>query len=113
MRSLHSQSSIRKSGFTSAGCYDTLNHLKGVSMPRVNGTQTRSWTYDAGTQRLTQATAPESGTTQYVYNPGEHGDRRDGDGEVRESGSINGSEARRSRELESVYIRWWRSDQQN
>ena len=53
---------------TTTYTYDTLNHLKGVSMPRATGTQTRSWTYDAGTQRLTQATAPENGTTQYFYN---------------------------------------------
>ena len=53
---------------TTTYTYDALNHLTGVSMPRGGTTQTRSWTYDAGTQRLTQATAPESGTTQYVYN---------------------------------------------
>ena len=53
---------------TTTYSYDTLNHLTGVSMPRGGTTQTRSWTYDGSTQRLTQATAPESGTTQYVYN---------------------------------------------
>jgi len=45
-----------------------VNHLTQASMPRSTGTQTRSFTYDAGTQRLSQATTPESGTTQYFYN---------------------------------------------
>lgn len=52
--------------------YDLLNHLIGVSMPRNVGgtpqTQTRTFTYDPTTQRLTSATNPENGTIQYAYN---------------------------------------------
>ncbi len=52
--------------------YDLLGHLTQAQMPRtVNGsvvTQTRSWTYDPGTQLLTQTTTPEAGTTAYTYN---------------------------------------------
>ena len=49
--------------------YDALNHLTQVSMTRGSTTQTRTFTYDSATQRLTQATTPEAGTVQYSYNP--------------------------------------------
>ncbi len=48
--------------------YDVLNHLTQVSMTRGGTTQTRTFTYDSSTQRLTQATTPEAGTVQYSYN---------------------------------------------
>ena len=48
--------------------YDALNHMTQVSMTRGSTTQTRTFTYDSGTQRLTQATTPEAGTVQYSYN---------------------------------------------
>jgi RHS repeat-associated protein len=37
-------------------------------MTRGGTTQTRTFTYDSSTQRLTQATTPEAGTVQYSYN---------------------------------------------
>jgi RHS repeat-associated protein len=49
--------------------YDVLNHLTQVSMTRGSTTQTRTFTYDSLTQRLTQTTTPEAGTVQYSYNP--------------------------------------------
>ena len=49
--------------------YDVLNHLTQVSMTRGGTTQTRTFTYDSSTQRLTQTTTPEAGTVQYSYNP--------------------------------------------
>ena len=56
--------------------YDALNHLVNVSMPRAGVTQTRTFTYDPVTQRLTSMTSPETGTksplvngtTSYTYN---------------------------------------------
>jgi YD repeat-containing protein len=45
-----------------------LNHLTQAGMPRAGATQTRSFTYDAFTQRLTAVQTPESGTATYVYN---------------------------------------------
>src|ERR1035438_2917020 len=48
--------------------YDALNHLTQVSMTRGGATQTRTFTYDSSTERLTQATTPEAGTVQYSYN---------------------------------------------
>ena len=52
--------------------YDVLGHLIQAQMPRtVAGnvvTQTRTWNYDAGTQRLTSATQPETGTVSFTYN---------------------------------------------
>ena len=41
--------------------YDVLGRLVGVSMPRSNGTQTRTFAYDAY-GNLTSATNPENGT---------------------------------------------------
>jgi hypothetical protein len=38
--------------------------LTQVSMTRGGTTQTRTFTYDSGTQRLTQATTPEAGTVR-------------------------------------------------
>ncbi|HXB74470.1 MAG TPA: hypothetical protein VNY05_39915 [Candidatus Acidoferrales bacterium] len=37
-------------------------------MPRQQGTQTRTFTYDSFTQRVTAVQTPESGTVTYVYN---------------------------------------------
>jgi RHS repeat-associated protein len=48
--------------------YDVLDRLTGVTMGRDGTTQSRTWTYDAGTQRLATVTMPESGTTSYTYN---------------------------------------------
>lgn len=48
--------------------YDLLDHLTGVTMPRDGVTQTRTFTYDATTQRLMSVTHPETGTTSYTYN---------------------------------------------
>jgi len=48
--------------------YDMLNHLTQVSMPRPTGTQTRTFVYNATTQRLSSETQPETGTTSYTYN---------------------------------------------
>src|ERR1039457_4317539 len=46
--------------------YDALGQLTGVSMPRSNGTQTRTFAY-SGTD-LTSATNPENGTVTYQYD---------------------------------------------
>jgi len=47
--------------------YNLIKKLIGVSMPRSNGTQTRSFQYDdAG--RVTVSTNPENGTVRYYYN---------------------------------------------
>ena len=43
--------------------YDALGHLTGVSMPRSNGTQTRTFAYTS--TDLTSATNPENGTVTY------------------------------------------------
>jgi YD repeat-containing protein len=53
---------------TSTYTYDAFDRLKQVSMTRDGNAQTRTWTYDAATQRLTSVTMPESGTTTYTYN---------------------------------------------
>jgi YD repeat-containing protein len=47
--------------------YDALDHLTQVSMPRSNGTQTRTFNYN-GTAYLQNATNPENGTVNYTYN---------------------------------------------
>ena len=49
--------------------YDGLNHMTQVNMPRQGATQTRTFTYDASTQRLTAVQTPESGMATYIYNP--------------------------------------------
>jgi YD repeat-containing protein len=49
--------------------YDALNHMTQVTMPRQQAQQTRTFTYDSFTQRLTAVQTPESGTVTYVYNP--------------------------------------------
>jgi YD repeat-containing protein len=46
--------------------YDTLGHLVGVSMPRSEGTQTRTFVYTGND--LTSATNPENGTVTYQYD---------------------------------------------
>ena len=48
--------------------YDVMNHLTGVSMTRSSTTQTRTFTYDPTTWRLSSQQQPESGTTSYTYN---------------------------------------------
>jgi RHS repeat-associated protein len=48
--------------------FDQLNHLTQVSMPRSTGTQTRTFNYDAATQRLMSVIHPENGTVSYTYN---------------------------------------------
>jgi RHS repeat-associated protein len=52
--------------------YDPLNHLTKVTMPRMVGgvlqTQTRTFVYDATTERLASASNPENGTVSYSYN---------------------------------------------
>ncbi len=48
--------------------YDVMNHLTGVSMTRGSTTQTRTFTYDPTTQRLSSQKHPETGTTSYTYN---------------------------------------------
>jgi YD repeat-containing protein len=48
--------------------YDGLNHMTQVSMPRQEGPQTRTFTYDSVTQRLAAVQTPESGTVTYAYN---------------------------------------------
>jgi RHS repeat-associated protein len=45
--------------------YDVMKNLTAVRMPRSNGTQTRSFTYQAGTNWLLSATNPENGTVTY------------------------------------------------
>ena len=46
--------------------YDALGHLVGVSMPRAQGTQARTFAYTGGD--LTSATNPENGTVTYEYD---------------------------------------------
>jgi len=48
--------------------YSVVNKLVQVQMTRGSVTQTRTWNYDAATQRLTSETHPETGTTSYSYN---------------------------------------------
>ncbi|MFN8006848.1 MAG: hypothetical protein U0V70_07470 [Terriglobia bacterium] len=48
--------------------YDILGRIKTVSVYGNGTTQTRTFTYDPTTQRLTSVTHPESGTTSYTYN---------------------------------------------
>jgi len=52
--------------------YDLLDHLVRADLPRpVPGgsyTQSRSWTYNAGDQRLGSQVQPETGSTSFVYN---------------------------------------------
>ena len=48
--------------------YSALNQQLTVSMPRGAITQTRTFTYNATTQRLFQVTNPENGTTSHYYN---------------------------------------------
>jgi YD repeat-containing protein len=46
--------------------YDALSNLTGVSMVRLSGTQTRSFTYNG--HKLATATNPENGTITNTYN---------------------------------------------
>jgi YD repeat-containing protein len=48
--------------------YDLLDHLTQVSMTRGATTQTRTFNYDATTQRLMSEVHPETGTTTYECN---------------------------------------------
>src|ERR1035441_8757178 len=50
--------------------YDALGRLVGVSMPRDNGTQTRTFAYTGSD--MTSATNPENGTVTYVYDNAHH-----------------------------------------
>ena len=54
--------------------YDALGHLTGVSMPRSNGTQTRTFAYTGAD--LTSATNPENGTVTYQYDLSHHVTKR-------------------------------------
>jgi YD repeat-containing protein len=62
--------------YESSYSYSVLGQLLTVTMARpgykvgdpATVTQTRSWVYDGGTQRLSSVTHPESGTTSYLYN---------------------------------------------
>ena len=54
--------------------YDALGHLTGVSMPRSNGTQTRTFVYTGAD--LTSATNPENGTVTYQYDGSHHVTKR-------------------------------------
>jgi len=50
--------------------YDSLGHLKTVTMPRPSGTQTRTFNYGTPPGALLlSSTNPESGTVTYTYNP--------------------------------------------
>jgi YD repeat-containing protein len=46
--------------------YEPLGHVTGVSMPRSNGTQTRTFVYNGSD--LVSATNPENGTVTYQYD---------------------------------------------
>jgi YD repeat-containing protein len=48
--------------------YNLFNRLTQTSMTRSSTTQTRTFTYDNTTQRLTSVAHPESGTIAYTYN---------------------------------------------
>jgi RHS repeat-associated protein len=50
--------------------YTALNQLSSVTMPRSNGTQTRTFTY-SGTD-MVSATNPENGTVAYTYDGAHH-----------------------------------------
>ena len=52
--------------------YDVLKNLTTVRMPRSNGTQTRTFTYQAGTNWLLTATNPENGTVTYTRDKAGH-----------------------------------------
>jgi RHS repeat-associated protein len=54
--------------------YDVLGHLTGVSMPRSNGTQTRTFVYTG--VDLMSATNPENGTVTYQYDASHHVTKR-------------------------------------
>jgi len=54
--------------------YDALGHLVGVSMPRSNGTHTRTFVYTGN--GLTSATNPENGTVTYQYDGSHHVTKR-------------------------------------
>lgn len=48
--------------------YNLFNRLAQTSMTRSSTTQTRTFTYDNTTQRLTSVAHPESGSVTYTYN---------------------------------------------
>jgi YD repeat-containing protein len=50
--------------------YDALGHVISVSMPRSNGTQTRTFVYSGAD--LIPATNPENGTVTYQYDAAHH-----------------------------------------
>lgn len=55
------------SNLVSTYTYDVQNRLRGVSMTRSTGTQTRSFVYTGNL--LTSTTNPENGTVTYTYDP--------------------------------------------
>jgi len=56
--------------------YDSLKNLTTVTMPRSTGTQTRTFTYQAGTNWLLTATNPENGTVTYTRDAMGHVTKR-------------------------------------
>jgi YD repeat-containing protein len=56
--------------------YDAFKNLITVKMPRSTGTQTRTFTYQAGTNWLLTATNPENGTVTYTRDAAGHVTKR-------------------------------------
>ncbi len=56
--------------------YDMLKNLTTVTMPRSTGTQTRTFTYQSGTNWLLTATNPENGTVTYTRDAMGHVTKR-------------------------------------
>jgi len=54
--------------------YNGINQLMQVSMPRSNGTQTRTFVYSGSD--MTSATNPENGTVTYEYDAAHHVTKR-------------------------------------
>ena len=59
---------VDRSDLITTYTYDALAHLTQVTMTRQGTTQTRTFTYDSTTQRLTSVQTPEAGITTYAYN---------------------------------------------
>ena len=56
--------------------YDVVKNLTTVRMPRSTGTQTRTFTYQTGTNWLLTATNPENGTVTYTRDAAGHVTKR-------------------------------------
>ncbi len=56
--------------------YDVVKNLTTVRMPRSTGTQTRTFTYQTGTNWLLTATNPENGTVTYTRDAVGHVTKR-------------------------------------